>query len=120
MAAIAIGFHFQNIRLAFAHTLYSFAAFFHHFYNVHSIDLLTLNTQRFASAEKFSGCVAALNGSSHCIFVIFNHEKDRQAPKCCHIIGFVNLALIRCAVPIIAHADVVCATIFAGESKTGT
>src|SRR5690606_35782989 len=120
MAAVAIGFHLENIgALAAPYPVDGLAPRFGNSENVHAIHLLARHIEALAAAVKLSLRRGALDRSSHGIFVILDHINDRQAPEFGHIKSLIDLPLVDRAVAHIAERDGIAALIFLAEGKAG-
>ena len=121
MTAIAIGFHFKDIRpIPVSAMCQGFKRGRANRQHVHAIDLFAQDTIGHAAIGKRPASGRTRHFGSHAILVIFNNKHDRKTPKCRHVKAFINLTLIDRAITKIGHADIWFILIFMGKSKPDT
>ena len=121
MTAIAIGFHFKDIRpISITAMCQGFKRGSANRQNIHAINLFARDTIGHAAIGKRPPSGRTRHFGSHAILVIFNNKHDRKAPQCRHVKAFIDLALIHRAITKIGHADIWLILIFVGKCKPDT
>ena len=121
MTAIAIGFHFKDIRpIPITAMCQGFKRGRAHRQYIHAIDLFAWDTIGHAAIGKRPPSGRTSYFGSHAILIVFNHKHDWQTPQCRHVKAFINLTLVHCSITKIGHADIRLILIFKGKCKPDT
>src|SRR6266853_249693 len=118
MPAVAVGLHFQDERaLARAAPRNRLVARGLHRANVHAVDLFARNVEGYAALGKIGLGGRTRHRRAHGVTIVLDDVDHRELPQLRHVEAFVDLALVRGAVPEICQADKIVAAIAVGEGK---